>query len=75
MSVTFDANDEVVLLYRRRDGVVRVPVRVSSAIVVNGTTVGYVVSSGSGGHLTVGTGSLLPGTVLDRINMALSEDG
>ena len=65
MSVTFDANDEVVLLYRRRDGVVRVPVRVSSA----------VVSSGSGGHLTVGTGSLLPGTVLDRINMALSEDG
>jgi hypothetical protein len=79
---TFTGGDSAVLLYRRKGRVANVPVQIMGIIFDVGVgsnggdlkVLAYVVRSELGGELTVPAADLRPGSVLDRISIALESD-
>jgi len=78
----FAGGDAAILLYRRKGRAANVPVRVMRILVDVGVgpegadlkVLAYVVKSELGGELTVRAADLRPGSVLDRISVALESD-
>ena len=83
---SFAVGDEVLLTYRRKKRLMKVPVVIAELIppYMSGDVSGakrksidepsYVVRSAGGGTLHVGASALKPGTVLDRIVDAIGDD-
>ena len=78
----FKGGDSAILLYRRKGRTANVPVEIMRILFDVGVgsnsgplkVIAYVVRSEMGGELTVRAADLRPGSVLDRISVALESD-